>query len=137
MPRITVQTIVNASLDKVWRYWTEPEHIQKWAFASEDWECPHAENDLKVNGSFLTRMSSKDGSQSFDLVGTYTIVLPQQKIEYTMNDERSVSVAFEKVADNLTRIIEEFDAESINSEETQRTGWQAILNNFKEYTENN
>jgi uncharacterized protein YndB with AHSA1/START domain len=137
MSRITVQIVVNASLEKVWRYWTEPEHIEKWAFASDEWECPHAENDLRVSGTFLTRMSAKDGSQSFDLVGTYTAVSPQEKIAYTMNDERTVSVVFEKVADNLTRVIEEFDAESINSEETQRTGWQAILDNFKTYTENN
>ena len=85
MNKIQVEIVANGSLEKVWKYWNEPEHITKWAFASDDWESPHAENDLKKNGRFLTRMAAKDGSVSFDLLGTYTNVIPNELIEYIMD----------------------------------------------------
>jgi uncharacterized protein YndB with AHSA1/START domain len=137
MNKIKVEVTVNCSIDKVWEYWTGPEHITKWAFASDDWECPHAENDLREGGKFLTRMSAKDGSSAFDFTGTYTKIIPHEKIEYTMDDGRTVTIDFEKVDGEGVKISEEFEMESENSEELQRTGWQAILNNFKRHTENN
>ena len=137
MQKIKIETVVNSNIDKVWEYWTNPDHIIKWAFASDDWECPHAENDLGEGKKFLTRMSDKDGSSSFDVVGTYTTVIPKEKIAYVMDDNRSVVTDFEKAGDNSVKIIQEFEMESENSEELQRNGWQAILDNFKKHVETN
>ncbi|HYC83159.1 MAG TPA: SRPBCC domain-containing protein [Candidatus Paceibacterota bacterium] len=137
MKKIQIETTVSGSLEKVWAYWNEPEHITKWAFASDEWECPYAENDLKEGGKFLTRMSAKDGSASFDLTGTYTVVIPQQKLGYSLDDGRPVFVAFEKLDNDRVRIVQEFEMENENSEEVQRNGWQEILNNFKKHAENN
>lgn len=139
MQKIKVETIVKVDMEKVWKFWNDPEHITKWAFASDDWESPYAENDLKTGGKFLTRMSAKDGSVSFDLTGTYTNVIPNEKIEYTMDgeDTRTVAITFEKVGEDSVKVTEEFDPENINSEEMQRGGWQAILENFKKHVENN
>lgn len=131
---ITVETTVRAPIETVWLYWTAPEHITHWAFASDDWEAPMAENDLQEGGSFLTRMQAKDGSQGFDLTGTYTAVSPPTLIEYDMSDGRHVKVDFREVAEG-THVTESFDPESENDEETQRAGWQAILENFRAYTE--
>ncbi len=135
MKKIQVETMVTASIEKVWDYWNAPEHITKWAFASEEWECPYAENDLKEGGTFLTRMAAKDGSASFDLVGTYTKVVPHTTIEYTMLGGRTVSILFTET-ENGVKVTEEFEMENQNSEEMQRSGWQAILENFKKHTEN-
>ena len=134
---ITVETVVRGSLEKVWQYWNEPEHITQWAFASNDWEAPAAENDVREGGRFKTVMAAKDGSSRFDFTGTYTTVVPQELIEYVMDgeDERKVSVKFEPVGESEVKIIETFDPESENSEEMQRQGWQAILENFREYVE--
>lgn len=133
---ITVETIVKANRSKVWQYWNDPVHIMQWAFASDDWECPSAENDLRVGGSFSTKMAAKDKSSAFDFGGTYTAVVPEEKIEYTMGEGgRKVSIAFEKIDDNATKIIETFEPEKQNSEEMQRNGWQSILNNFKKHVE--
>jgi uncharacterized protein YndB with AHSA1/START domain len=134
MKKIKIETLVEADIYTVWRFWNEPQHIKGWAFASYDWECPHAENDLKVSGKFLTRMSAKDKTVSFDIVGTYTAVVPHEKIEYIMEDGRTVSVQFESMGEKLTKVIEEFEMENQNSEEMQRAGWQSILENFKKYT---
>ena len=133
---ITIDTVVKSPVDKVWAYWNEAKHITKWAFASDEWHSPKAENDLREGGRFTTTMAAKDGSMSFDFSGVYTKVEPGKLIEYTTDDDRKVTVAFSGNG-NETKIIETFEAESINPIEMQRGGWQAILNNFKKYTEAN
>lgn len=131
---ITIQSDINADINKVWSYWTEPQHITHWAFASDDWEAPFAENDLKVGGKFTTRMSAKDKSAGFDFNGVYTDIKEHELIEYDMEDGRKASIKFLQIPNGI-RVIETFDMEHENSEELQRSGWQAIMNNFKKYTE--
>ena len=131
---ITVEITVKAPLERIWSYWTEPGHITKWYYASDDWHAPYAENDLKVKGRFKTKMAAKDGSAGFDFEGVYSKVLKHKSIEYTIPDGRKVIISFSKLGNN-TRIVELFEAEKVNSNELQKEGWQAILNNFKRYSE--
>ncbi|HEU5148219.1 MAG TPA: SRPBCC family protein [Chryseosolibacter sp.] len=131
---ITVQADVNAPIEKVWKYWTEPQHITQWCAASDDWHAPYAENDVRKDGKFKTTMAAKDGSVSFDFEGVYTRVDPNKRIDYAMSDGRTVSLIFSGNG-NSTHISETFDPENTHSLEQQREGWQAILNNFKAYTE--
>lgn len=131
---ITVETTVNAPVATVWKCWTEPEHITQWNAASDDWHSPSATNDLREGGTFTARMEAKDGSAGFDFGGTYTKVVDQKEIAYTMDDGRKVSVTFEDKGDQ-THVIETFDAETQNSPELQRAGWQSILDNFKKHAE--
>lgn len=133
---ITIRQIVSAPVEKVWDFWTNPDHITKWNAASEDWHTTKASNDLQIGGRFLARMEAKDGSMGFDFSGKYTEVIPFKRIEYKMDDKRKVNVTFEKAEDGVY-IIEEFEAETDNSIEQQRQGWQAILDNFKKYSEAN
>jgi uncharacterized protein YndB with AHSA1/START domain len=133
---ITVVTLIKAPIEKVWRSWTEPIHITRWNFASNDWWAPRATNDLTKGGKFSFRMEAKDGSFGFDLEGVYDQVEIQKRIGYTLSDGRKVMVEF--VVDGRTcKVVEEFEAETENSEELQRAGWQAILDNFKKYVEEN
>lgn len=131
---ITVNNTINAPVKKVWEYWTKPEHITLWNNASDDWYTPSAENDLRVGGKFIARMEAKDGSMGFDFGGVYDSVKENEYIEYTMDDGRKVIVRFTSKGDQ-TDVVESFDAEETNSIDMQRDGWQAILNNFKKYTE--
>jgi uncharacterized protein YndB with AHSA1/START domain len=131
---ITVTTKVKGTINKVWDCWTNPEHIIHWNFASDDWHCPQAKNDLRVDGKFSYTMAAKDGSMSFDLEGTYLSVVTHEKIELKLADERKVTVTFNKTADQI-EIAESFEAENIHSHEQQQFGWQCILDNFKKYTE--
>jgi uncharacterized protein YndB with AHSA1/START domain len=131
---ITVEASINTPIAKVWSYWNEPEHIINWAFASDDWEAPVAANDLRVGGTFSTTMAAKDKSQSFEFGGVYTVVEEQAVIEYDMSDGRHVTVEFTQMPEGV-HVVETFDPESENSAELQRSGWQAILDNFKKYAE--
>lgn len=132
--QITAQAIVHAPIETVWEYWTEPRHIQAWNAASDDWHTPHATNDLRVGGILHARMEAKDQSAGFDFDGTYTEVIPHQRLAYTLEDGRKVTISFEATADGI-KITETFDIEHESSAELQREGWQAILDHFKNYTE--
>lgn len=129
---ITVEVTIKASVGIVWQYWTLPEHITNWNNASDDWHTTKAENDLRVGGKFLSRMEAKDGSQGFDFWGIYDTVEIHELIEYTMGDGRKAKIVF-KDSGKETKIVITFEVESENPIEMQRSGWQAILDNFKKY----
>lgn len=131
---IIISLEINAPLEKVWNSWTNPKDIVKWNFASNDWYCPQAENDLKVGGKLKSTMAAKDGSFSFDFIATYTKVSPMSQIDYTIEDGRKVSVLFEQKGDKVI-ITESFEAEDINSRDMQYEGWKAIMENFRKYVE--
>jgi len=131
---INITATVNASAGKVWDYYTNPKHITCWNFADPSWHCPHVSNDMRVGGRYYARMEAKDGSFGFDFEAVYTDIVPGEQFTYTLADGRRVSVVFKK-QDNQTKVDVTFDPENQNPLDMQRTGWQAILDNFKRYTE--
>jgi uncharacterized protein YndB with AHSA1/START domain len=133
---ITVQNSINAPVEKIWQYWTLPEHITKWNNASDDWHTTRAENDVRTGGKFLSRMEAKDGSFGFDFSGVYNKVKINELIAYTMDDGRKAEIFFSATG-GITKIVTTFEAETTNPVEMQQGGWQAILNNFKKYVEAN
>lgn len=134
--KVTIETLIDADVSKVWNYFTAPEHITKWNFASDDWHCPRAVNDLRVGGKMSSRMEAKDGSFGFDFEAIYDAVIDHKKISYTMTDGRQATTNFE-VQNDATKVSTTFDAENENPVDMQRTGWQTILDNFKKYVESN
>lgn len=131
---VTVQTIVNAPIEQVWKSWIEPKHIEQWNAASDDWHTPKAINDVRVGGRFVYTMAAKDGSVSFDFNGTFEEIIEFKKIVTRLDDDRRVWVTFEEHNRGF-QVIETFEIEDENTEELQRMGWQAILDNFKKHVE--
>lgn len=134
--KIKINAMIQTPLNKVWEYWTNPKHIINWNFATPDWHCPSASNDLKIGGKYVARMEAKDGSFGFDFSVTYTQIENLKHISYIMDDGRVAETAFFNNGP-ATSVETVFDAETENSVELQKSGWQAILNNFKNYVENN
>lgn len=134
MEKITISAIVQADIRKAWDYYTQPEHITGWNFASDDWHCPRATNDMRVGGQYCGRMEAKDGSFGFDFVAVYTAINVNESFTYVGPEGRVIDVFF-KTLGNDTEVVIQFDPETVNPIELQRNGWQAILNNFKKYTE--
>ncbi|MDX5396684.1 MAG: SRPBCC family protein [Hymenobacteraceae bacterium] len=136
LTKVTIDTNISAPVAKVWEYYTQPEHITNWNFASDDWQCPKAENDLKPGGKYFARMEAKDGSFGFDFEAVYDEVIEHKKLAYSLTDGRKVITHFVE-KNGTTHVTTTFDAETQNDVEMQKSGWQAILNNFKKYTEAN
>jgi uncharacterized protein YndB with AHSA1/START domain len=132
--KIGIEALVNATLAEVWDKWTMPAHIVNWNFASPDWCCPSAINDVQIGGVYSARMEAKDGNFGFDFKCVYEAVAYQKRLALLMEDGRQLEVTFE-VKDNGVLVVEEFDPENENPIDMQRMGWQAILNNFKNYVE--
>jgi len=134
--KLSISSEINKPIQAVWEAFNNPEHIVNWNFAHESWECPSAKNDLQPDGKLEVRMQAKDGSFGFDLVGIYDEVIENELLRYHFEDGRTIEVRFEKIDDQKTSITETFDPENQNPLEFQRDGWQAILDNFKSYSEN-
>lgn len=131
--QITVETSVAAPIAEVWRAYTTPDDIKQWNAASDDWHTTAASVDLREGGSFSSRMEAKDGSMGFDIAGTYTKIVPQKLIEYSFGD-RKARVEFAQAPKGVQLRVT-FDVETTHSEEQQRGGWQAILDNFARHVE--
>ena len=132
-PRITVEKFVAAPIDRVWIAYVTPTDIKQWNAASDDWHTTAATVDLRVGGTFSSRMEAKDGSFGFDFAGTYTNIVPQKLLEYTFGDRRA-EVAFSPGKSGVTVRVT-FDAEDTHPVEQQRGGWQAILDRFARHVE--
>jgi uncharacterized protein YndB with AHSA1/START domain len=131
--KITVSTIVAAPIAEAWRAYTSPEDIKQWNAASSDWHTTAASVDLREGGAFSSRMEAKDGSMGFDFAGTYTQVIPLERIDSAFGDRTSqVTFASTPAGTEVTIV---FDAENAHPEQMQRDGWQAILDNFKRHVE--
>jgi uncharacterized protein YndB with AHSA1/START domain len=133
--KITISAIINAPLEKVWDSYTNPKHIVNWNFADPSWHCPSAENDMQVGGIYNARMEAKDGSFGFDFKAIYSEINVGKNFTYGFAD-RTVRVDL-TANNNQTELVINFDPENENPIEMQKAGWQSILNNFKNYTENN
>jgi uncharacterized protein YndB with AHSA1/START domain len=131
--KITVKTTVNAPMTRVWEAYVTPADIEQWNAASDDWRTTNARVDLREGGEFSSRMEAKDGSMGFDFAGTYTKIVPQERIDYDFGD-RKARVDFDRQGDGV-RVRVTFDAEDEHPVELQRGGWQAILDNFARHVE--
>lgn len=132
---IKVETFINLPGQNVWEKFTQPQHIQIWNFATPEWHCPKAENELKEGGKFSYRMEAKDGSSGFDFSGVFDVIKPPFSLKYHLDDARRVEVTFTEDSQG-TRVIQSFQPDPEQPEEMQKLGWQAILDNFKKYAEN-
>lgn len=133
MKEIEVECTIAADEKTVWEFWTTPKHITQWNFATDEWCCPNAVNELEAKGKFSWRMEAKDGSMGFDYSGTYQEIMPYSKIGLTLDDGRAVTIRFEH-ENGITTVTETFEPDE-NNPDLQKQGWQAILNNFKKYVE--
>jgi uncharacterized protein YndB with AHSA1/START domain len=131
--KITVEALIHADKKTVWNKYTSPEHITQWNFAHPSWHCPSASNDMVVGGKYNARMEARDGSLGFDFEAIYREINPENNFTYEFWG-RLATITFTE-QNTSTQLTITFDPETENPIDMQRDGWQAILNNFKQYAE--
>ena len=134
-PKITIKATIKAPIEKVWKYYSSPDHIVNWNFANAEWHCPVAHVDLTEGGKLSYRMEARDGSMGFDFEGTYDKIIPLNEIHYHLDDQRAVQVVFNNISEKKTEVAIHFDPENTNPHNFQQQGWQAILDKLKDYVE--
>lgn len=78
---LVLTRLIDASPDKLFRAWTEPELMKQW-FAPLPWTTPHAEVDLRPGGSSLVVMRGPDGTE-FPNPGVYLEVVKNKRLVAT------------------------------------------------------
>lgn len=136
MEPIRIEITILAPISKVWKLYTEAEHIKNWYFPGEGWSCAEAQNELRRGGQFYFRTENNEGDFGLDYKGTYQEIVPESNIISRLEDGRSVQISFESVDANTTRVIQIFDADPRESYQMQRDFWYAILDQFHKYAEN-
>ena len=134
-PTITVDTVIDAPIEKVWNCWTDPSHLAQWNNAFDDWHTPLAQNDVRIGGKLKLRMEAKDGSAGFDHEAIYDDVVKNRKIQYTTSDGRSSTILFSETKGGIS-VSETFEPENETPFDVQQNFVQAILNRFRTYVEN-
>jgi uncharacterized protein YndB with AHSA1/START domain len=132
-PRIEVQQTIELNMAQTWELLVVPNHLQNWYFAHESWHVPYATVDLKVGGEFHIQMEAKDQSEGFDFWGTYHTIEPYAFIECVLGDGRYMSIQLRQDRQK-TQVIQTFEIEFDNDVALQQAGWQAILDQLKEYS---
>ena len=127
--QIVIKRSFNAPRELVFRCWLEPEQLLHWFRASPDWTTPHARTDARAGGAFDIGFASPDGKNSFDFTGVYDVVEPPARIVFTIGDGRPVTVIFTE-NNGRTDLSLTLTLESTHSEEQQREGWTAMLENL-------
>jgi uncharacterized protein YndB with AHSA1/START domain len=102
----------NASSDKVWRVWTDPDSMKQW-WGPKGYTAPLIRNDLRVGGTYLWAMRSPKGQISWN-TGVYQEVDPNRRIVSSLSfaDENGQAVPGSKAPvpgrwpDTVTMIVD-------------------------------
>ena len=83
---------------------------------------------------FHTGWKQRTGAGGFDYTGTFEDAVACKSLKSSLADGRKVEASFSG-AGTETTVVVKFDPDKQVSEDMQKAGWQAILDNFKKYTE--
>lgn len=78
---LTLDRILNAPVENVWRCWTEPTLLEQW-FCPKPWFVTQAKMDLRPGGEMSCVMNGPDG-EAFPNMGVYLDVAPMKRIVTT------------------------------------------------------
>jgi uncharacterized protein YndB with AHSA1/START domain len=71
-----------APRERVFRAFTEPEHVQRWLLGPEGWAMPICEMDLRVGGEWRYVWRNADGDE-FAIQGVFREIEPPARLVYT------------------------------------------------------
>ncbi len=137
-PSVTLTRSYNASPEKVWRAWTNPEAMMEWISPGKDFTAPVVEVDLRVGGRYRIVMRSPEGEE-FEAVGVYREVVPNRRLVYTWASpaapERETLVTLILRASGPGTILE-FKHEGLDdakARDSVKNGWSNSLTSLERY----
>jgi uncharacterized protein YndB with AHSA1/START domain len=128
---ITIERLIDAPRERVFKAFIDPEQVMQWHYATEGWSTPYAKIDARAGGKFDIGFKSPDGANDFAFEGTYTEVKEPERIAYTIGDGRPVTVDFIDEG-GKTKVVLVLALENMNSAEQQREGWTEMIVHLEE-----
>jgi uncharacterized protein YndB with AHSA1/START domain len=127
---LTLTRTFDAPRDLVWKAYTDPADIVKWAFAN-DWESPFAETDVRPGGPFRIGMRPADHSEeAVTFSGTYREVSKPGRMVQEVLDGRVITTTFEDQGGKTKLTLA---VEMAVEEEQERAGWTQILEHLAQH----
>lgn len=135
--RLEVRKQINASPEKVFETWTQPEHIRKW-WGPEDVICLGAQVDLQIGGKYQISNRLPNGKELL-IYGEFLIVEPPSKLVFTWrtdpgpNDVEMVTVRFSPRNGGTEVIVvhEKIPTKEIRA--SHNAGWTGCLEGLESY----
>jgi len=136
-PSLTIKRRINATPEKVFKAWTDPEKIKQWMGPGEI-KTIRAENDVRTGGRYRIVMLTP-GGEEHDVSGVYREVVANEKLVYTWawkstpERESIVTVTF-KPDDGgtlLTLSHEQFVDEA--ARDSHQGGWNGAMEKLEKY----
>ena len=98
--QIEVTRTFNATVEMVWRLWTDPELVKRW-WGPKNFTSPVAKIDFREGGKSLVSMKSpvEMGGQEYHSIWVYVKIIPLQRIEFiqSLSDENGIKTDPTKV----------------------------------------
>jgi uncharacterized protein YndB with AHSA1/START domain len=135
MSIINISQNIKASPNQVFESYLNSKDNQRWQNAGGGWSTGFVNIDAQNGGKFEAEFKAADGINDFVFGGTFDQIIPNKKINYTIEGGRKAEVLFEEISPNETKVSINFEAETQNSIDLQRQGWNQILVNFKTFVE--
>ena len=156
--KIIISRVFDAPREKVWEYWTTPEHVKKW-WGPEGFTAPSVKIDFRVGGKYIYVMHGPEGTP-FDKdmysAGVFREIVPMEKLVVTdyfadaegnkmsaqdqglpegMPSEMEVVVMFEDIEEGKTKLSIIYAPESEAMYDAMiksgmQEGWGTSLNKF-------
>ena len=84
--KLEVTRIFHASVEEVWKMWTEPEYVKQW-WGPDNFTCPYANINFSEGMTSLVSMQAPQafGGQVHYNIWHYTKIIPLKRIEFVMN----------------------------------------------------
>jgi uncharacterized protein YndB with AHSA1/START domain len=130
----------NASRERVWRAWTDPEALKMW-WGPREFDCTDAQSDLRVGGKYRITIRHKEKGEVFIAYGEYKEVAPPSRLVYTWRWEQwddamwetLVTVEFRERGGSTELILthERFRDESMR--DSHGEGWGSALDCLAEF----
>lgn len=139
---LRVQRVVNATRERVFHAWTDPEELEKW-WGPGEYTTPEARVDLRVGGTYSLVMQPPDGAPPFRLSGTYLEIDPPSRLVYTWRwdtdefgpGETTVTVEFVERDGRTEVVVEHGPFVDKDASTPYELGWTGGLENLATHLE--
>jgi uncharacterized protein YndB with AHSA1/START domain len=136
---LVLRRTLKAPPERVFRAWTEPEHLARW-FGPAGFTCPLHEIDARPGGAYRIVMRSPEGSLH-TVTGIYTAVEPPRRLAFTWGwehdgergHESAVEVALSAHPEGTELVLTHRRHESVEARDRHAEGWASCLGKLEAY----